>query len=162
MLKELKQLDTFQGSSFSFSTVEKFDVIGKIRYLSKKKAIHDDDTPVKILKANAYFFAKYICIFYNNTITNSNPVDTERKLNVHKTFNLHSVYTEKFPSYLKMVNVTPVFRKGSKNKKENFRPVRIFTALQKIFQKLMSKQLSTFFENIRAKFLCGFRKGYSM
>ena len=34
--------------------------------------------------------------------------------------------------------------------------------LPKIFEKLISKQLSTFFENIKPKSQCGFRKGYSM
>ena len=60
-----------------------------------------------------------------------------------------------------MVNITPIFKKGSKNKKENFRPVIILPVLTKIFEKLRIKQLSTFFENTLSKFQCGFRKGYS-
>ena len=40
---------------FLSSTVEKVDVIREIKNLSKKKAIQDDDTPVKILKENAFF-----------------------------------------------------------------------------------------------------------
>ena len=128
----------YKGSSFSFSTVEKVDVLREIKNLSKKKAIQDNDIPVKILKDNVNFFADYICIFYNYTIT-----------------------TSKFPSFHKMANVTPIFKKESKNKKENFRPVSILLVLSKIFEKLMSEQLSTFFENILSKFYCRFRKGYS-
>ena len=60
-----------------------------------------------------------------------------------------------------MANITPIFKKRCKNKKENFRPVSILLVLSKIFEKLMSKQLFTFFENILSKFQCGFRKGYS-
>ena len=60
-----------------------------------------------------------------------------------------------------MANITPTFEKGSKNKKGNFRPVNILPVLSKMFEKLMSKQLSTFFENILSKLQCGFRKGYS-
>ena len=129
--------DAYKGS-FSFSTVEKVDVTREIKNLSKKKAIKDDNTPVKILKENVNFFAEYICIFYNHAIT-----------------------TSKLPSFLKMANITPIFEKGSKNKKENFRPVSILPVLSKIFEKPMSKQLSTFFENILSKCQCGFRKGYS-
>ena len=70
------------------------------------------------------FFAEYIRIFYNNAIT-----------------------TSKFPSFLKMANVTLISKKGSKIKKENFRPASILPFLSKIFEKLMSKQLSTFFVN---------------
>ena len=50
------------------------------------------------------------------------------------------------------------FKKESKNKKENFRPVSILPVLLKIFEKLMNK-LSSFFESILSKFQCGFRKG---
>ena len=60
--------DAYKGSSFSFSTVERVDVIREIKNLSKKKAIQDDDIPVKILKENVNFFAEYICIFCNHAI----------------------------------------------------------------------------------------------
>ena len=50
-----------------------------------------------------------------------------------------------------MANVTPIFKKGNKNKKENLRPVSILEVLSKIFEKLMSKQLPIFFENILSK-----------
>ena len=130
--------DAYKGSSFSFSTIKKVDVIREIKKLSKKKVIQDNDIPVKILKDNANFFADYICIFYNYATTNS-----------------------KFPSFLKMEYITPIFKKGSKHKNENFIPVSILPVLLKTFEKLMSKQLSTFFKNILSKFQCGFRKGYS-
>ena len=74
--------DPFKGSSFSFSTVEKVDVIREIKNLSKKKAIYLDDISNKILKENVNFFAEYIFIFCNNAITFS-----------------------EFPSYLKIANV---------------------------------------------------------
>ena len=90
------------------------------------------------MKENVKFFAEYICIFYNHAIT-----------------------TSKFPSFLKMASITPTFKKGNKNKTENFRPVDILPVLLKTFKKLMSKQLPTSFENILSKFQCGFRKDYS-
>ena len=105
--------DAYKGSSFSFSTVERVDVIREIKNLSKKKAIQDDDIPVKILKENVNFFAEYICIFCNHAITTSN-----------------------FPSFLKMKNITPIFKKGSKNNKKNFRPVSILSVLSKKFSKI--------------------------
>ena len=84
--------DPFKGSFFSLSTVEKVDVIREIKKLSIKKAIQDNDIPVKILKDNVNFFADYICIFCKYTIT-----------------------TSKFPSFPKMANVTPIFKKKSRN-----------------------------------------------
>ena len=76
---------------FLSSTVEKVDVIREIKNLSKKKAIQDDDTPVKILKENVILFAGCICTFCN-----------------------HAIRTSKFPLFLKMANITPIFKKRSK------------------------------------------------
>ena len=47
------------------------------------------------------------------------------------------------------------------NNFNNFCPVSSLAVLPKIFEKIMSKQLSTFFKNILSKFQCGFRKVYS-
>ena len=47
------------------------------------------------------------------------------------------------------------------NNFNNFCPVSSLAVLSKIFEKIMSKQLSTFFKNILSKFQCGFRKVYS-
>ena len=38
--------DAYKGSSFSFVTVERADVIREIKNLNKKKAIYDDDIPI--------------------------------------------------------------------------------------------------------------------
>ena len=80
--------DAYKGSSFSFSTVEKVDGIWEIKNLSKKKAIQDDEIPVKILKENVNFFVEYICILYN-----------------------YAIKISKFSSILKTANVTPIFKK---------------------------------------------------
>ena len=55
----------------------------------------------------------------------------------------------------------PVFKKGSRNQKENYRPLSILPIISKIFEKILSKQLYIYFENILSKFQCGFRKGFS-
>ena len=105
--------DASKGNSLSFSTVEKnVDVVRETRNLRKKKAIQNNDIPVKILKDNVNFFADYICIFYNYTRT-----------------------TSKFHSFLKMANVTPIFKKGSKQKGK-FSASQHFTSSVKNFQKI--------------------------
>ena len=40
------------------------------------------------------------------------------------------------------------------------RPVSILPVFSKIFERLLSRQLLEFFDNILSKFQCGFRKGY--
>ena len=45
--------------------------------------------------------------------------------------------------------------------KTNCRPVRILPIVSKIFEKIMSNQLSTYFEKILSESQCGFRKAFS-
>ena len=59
-----------------------------------------------------------------------------------------------------IANVTPIFKKRARTSKNNYRPVSILPILSKLFERLISKQFSEFFEGILSKFQCGFRKGY--
>ena len=64
-----------------------------------------------------------------------------------------------FPTSLKLANITPV--KGSKNSKENYRPLSILPNISKIYERCLFKPISNYFENIFSKFQCGFRQGLS-
>ena len=66
-----------------------------------------------------------------------------------------------FPTSLKLANITPVYKKGSKNSKENYRPVSILPNISKIYERCLFKPISNYFENIFSKFQCGFRQGLS-
>ena len=61
---------------------------------------------------------------------------------------------------MKLANVTPVFKKGARTSKTNYRPINILPILSQIFERLISKQLLEFFESLLSKFQCSFRKGY--
>ena len=93
-------------SSFYFSQAEKNTVLKEIKRLSSKKAIHETDIPVKILKENADFFAEHICRQFSEAICSS-----------------------KFPATFKFANVTPVLKKGNRNQKDNYRPIKVFYLL---------------------------------
>ena len=64
-------------------------------------------------------------------------------------------------SSLKQAILTPVFKKGDKNSKENYRPVSILPNISKIFERFPFKNISNFMEPFLSKQQCGFRKGYS-
>ena len=66
-----------------------------------------------------------------------------------------------FPTSLKLANITPIYKKGSKNSKENYRPVSILPNIQKMYERCLFKLLSNYFENIFSKFQCGFGQGLS-
>ena len=47
-----------------------------------------------------------------------------------------------FPAALKLAHITPVFKKGFKNSKENHRPVSILPNISKFYERCMDKQIS--------------------
>ena len=66
-----------------------------------------------------------------------------------------------FPDNLKEAEVIPVFKdKGDSNDKSNYRPISCLPPFAKVFEKLVFKQLSSYFESIISPILSGFRKGY--
>ena len=93
---------------------------------------------VRIAKENAEYFAEIICSQFNESINSS-----------------------KFPLSFKLANKTPVFKNESRNHKNNYRPVSILPLISKVFETIMSKQLSIYFEEILSNSQCGFRKGFS-
>ena len=48
----------------------------------------------------------------------------------HSSFN-NSIYQSEFPSVLKLANITPAFKKGDRNSKENYRQSAYFQTSQK-------------------------------
>ena len=55
----------------------------------------------------------------------------------------------------------PVFKKEDPLEKSNYRPITILTAVDKLFEQLLSKQMSKFFESIFDPFMSAYRKLYS-
>ena len=61
-----------------------------------------------------------------------------------------------------MADITPVHKKDSKSEKNNYRPVSILSNISKVYERIMFKQMSEFFESsFFSKYQCGFRKGFS-
>ena len=128
----------YHVSNFTFSCIDKNIVLKEIRGLSTTKASQDTDLHVKNLKENADYFAEFICIQFNNSVNSS-----------------------KFPFSFKCASITSIFKNESRNHKTSYRTVSILPVVSKIFEKIVNKQLPTYFENFFSKFQCSFRKGFS-
>ena len=133
-IREQKKAQTY----FCFKEVSIEETQKEVLNLNNKKASQNSDIPTKIIKENSDIFGKALCSFINDSI---------------KSFT--------FPSCLKEADITPIHKKGKKDKKENYRPVSILPVLSKMFERIMFKQMSAFFEDIFNKQQCGFRKGYN-
>jgi hypothetical protein len=60
---------------------------------------------------------------------------------------------------LKKAQVTPLYKKNDSLLKTNYRPVSVLCIFSKIFEKILERQLSDFFENIFNPYLCAFGRG---
>ena len=103
--------------------------MSKTLFLNANKAVQDSDIPVKILKENADFFADYIYLQFNEAVDSS-----------------------KFADFFKSADISAAFKQGSRNKKENYRPISILPLISKIFEKIICRQLSNRFNNILLNF----------
>ena len=68
-----------------------------------------------------------------------------------------------FPSKLKPAVVTPIFKDGDKANLSNYRPISILNSFSKIYEKVISTRLLSFFDshNILYTHQYGFRKNHS-
>ena len=90
-------------SPFLFTGIDKQEILKEILNLDTSKACQDTDAPTKILKENADIFADFL----------------------HTSFN-EFVKKSEFPSALKQANITPVFKKGEGDCKNNYRDQLVF------------------------------------
>jgi hypothetical protein len=68
-----------------------------------------------------------------------------------------------FPDEWKMASVCPIFKCGSRDKPENYRPISLLGAFSKILEKIVNKRLVDFLEkqNVLSARQLGFRRGKS-
>ena len=106
--------------------------------LDASKASQDTDVSTKIIKETADLFTYFVLPSINASFDNDD-----------------------FPMFLKNANITPAFKKGSKNLKDNYRPISILKNISKVYERIMFKQIVKFIDPYLSKFQCGFWKGYS-
>ena len=130
--------DEFQSTnSFSFRKVSKAEIQYEIKKLDTSKST-SGDIPIKIINDYLPFYIDSLYESYNYAIT----------CNI-------------CPDLLKVVDVTPAFKKGDKNDKSNYRPISVMKAFAVVFERLLFKQLNDFIETKFSPLLCGFRKGHN-
>ena len=70
-----------------------------------------------------------------------------------------AIKTGVFPSTAKLADVVPLYKKGVRQSKANYRPCSLLSAISKIFGRLMLPQMHNYMQNTLSIFLCGFTKG---
>ena len=72
-------------------------------------------------------------------------------------------YIEKgiFPDDLKLVDVSPIFKKADSFEKENYEPDGILSHMSKVFERNLYKQIGTFINTNFSSYLWDFRKNHN-
>ena len=96
--------------------------------LDSSKATQETTIPTKIVKGNA----DYLHIIFQS-------------LN-------KMIVTSDFSAALKLASITSVFKKPSKNSKENYRRVSVLTNVSKIYERLLFRQINYHFEGLFSKY----------
>ena len=126
-------------STFHFIDVNVSKVKRKLQIIKPNKATGHDNIPLKIVKCTSTEIA--------DTITHI--INTSFKLKV-------------FPDDLKYAEIVPILKKGNDMLKKNYRPVSILSVFDKIFETIITDQLTGYFKSKYNNMLCAYRKNYSV
>ena len=98
------------------------EILNQISSLNDHKAVGHDDIPAYFLKVSNSVITPFLQIFttfmFNNGL---------------------------FPNNCKIAKVAPIYKTGSKEEVNNYRPISILTCFSKIIEKIMYNRLMTFF-----------------
>ena len=123
---------------FSFEFADKPKILKDINKLDKKKAYQKNDIPVKLVKSNRDLFSHFIYHDFNN-----------------------SLFSSKFSSNLKAVDILPTHKKKDKPDIENYRPISILPTLSKIYERCIYDQMYNYFDQVFSKYQSVFRQGFN-
>lgn len=107
-----------------FAPVTPEEISDIIIGLPNKKSTGEDEVPIKLIKECRYEFS--IC--FANIINKS-------------------ISLGKFPEKLKTALIIPVFKKGDKCDKKNYRPISLLSIFSKIIEKIVALRLTDFLNN---------------
>ena len=106
--------------------------------IDPKKATTANSIPSKTLKLSADISRDIFQNLFNDMLSTGNFIDN-----------------------MKLADMTPVFKKNDPLKKEYYWHVSIQSAISKIFERLIQKQIVGYMENVLSQSLCGYRKNFS-
>ena len=124
-------------SNMYLKLIELHEILEEIKGICVKKAKGYDEIYPKLIKWAADLYAPVLLIIFNK-----------------------SIELGYYPEAMKIGQVAPLFKKGDKNVKTNYRPITVLTQFNQIFEHLLSKRYLSFFEkfNIITKKQFGFLK----
>ena len=112
-------------TEFSFSPVSLEEIHSELKMLNTRKAIPYMNIPPKQLKEVMNIIDKPLQGIWNSEI----------------------LVNKKFPSKLKLADISPIHKKLQTVLKSNYRPVSVLPVVSKIFERIMDKQTNDYFSD---------------
>ena len=125
------------NDDFHFRTITESEVLKLLSTLKTSKATGHDKISPKLLKDSADIITKSLTQIFNK-----------------------SILVGKFPDDLKIAIISPIYKTGNKT---NYRPISVLSVVAKIFEAIISHQLSNYLEinGVIVNEQFGFRKKHS-
>ena len=123
---------------FEFKRVEYRDVLKHVKSLKINKASGFDGISPKFVKIAGKSLIVMLVNLFNECIVNC-----------------------VFPSTLKKADISPLYKKNDSLNKCNYRSVNLLPIISKIFEKIMSEQITVHFTHLLNSSLSAYRQGYS-
>lgn len=119
--------------TFEFSHITENKVMDAIRKLKPKKSVGSDGVPAYIIKGCSEFLVRPLQHIFNLAVSN-----------------------QTFPAKLKTTIITPIYKNGSVNNIDNYRPISLINAVAKVFERILFQDI---FDNIEAE-ISRFQHGF--
>ena len=110
------------GSSFFLHPITVEEVTKHLNDLNPSKSAGPENIPIRFIKMSTVVVAPILTELYNQCIKSST-----------------------YPNPLKRAQIIPIFKKGSKEKCSNYRPISLLSPFSKIFEKCLYVQLYKYF-----------------
>ena len=123
-------------SQFKFRALEHKQIEVTLSNLDSNKSTGHDLIPPKILKTASRELSHLLADLYNRCIESCD-----------------------WPLHWKKGDWVPVFKKDNKQDIKNYRPVTVLTVIGKVFEQLLSKQLTSFIDSKLSHNLTAYRRG---
>lgn len=117
--------------------IDEYELEKIVKSLKNKRSCGYDDIPVKVIKSSLEIIIKPLVYILNLMIESGS-----------------------FPQELKLAKVKPLFKKGNKSNKNNYRAISLLPSFSKIFEKIIYHRLLNFLNkyNLLNKDQYGFQK----
>ena len=114
------------------------DINKIIKNINPKKATGPDKIPPKIVRLSANIMDSHLMNIINNDLSNNS-----------------------FSNEAKVATVRPIYKKKSRDKIENYRPVSILSCFSKVYEKFLLEKFKPFINTFLSKFIAAYRENYS-